>query len=85
MGTSKYGTNSKGALTKDIIEGLQKELEKLRRTEDNIKYRQNNTKNGGKGEQDETESERKKALNAAISMDVEDQGAHVICAEESRL
>lgn len=46
IGNGKYGTNSKQALTNDIVEGIQKELEKLRRTEENIKLRQKNTKNG---------------------------------------
>jgi hypothetical protein len=30
---------SKQALTKDLMEGLEKELEKLKRTEENIKVR----------------------------------------------
>lgn len=35
----KYGANSKNALTKDLLEGLDKDLEKLRRVEENIKLR----------------------------------------------
>jgi|TARA_B110000285_G_scaffold232219_2_gene302763 hypothetical protein len=31
-GSSKHGTGSKSALTKDLIENLEKELEKLKRT-----------------------------------------------------
>lgn len=34
---------------------------------------------------EETEEERKEALERAIRMDVEEQGAHVIEARESRL
>jgi len=32
----KNGANSKAALTKDIVEGLEKDLEKLKRLEENI-------------------------------------------------
>ena len=35
----KHGAGSKTALTKDLIENLEKELEKLKRTEENIKVR----------------------------------------------
>jgi hypothetical protein len=31
-----FRANSKGALTKDLIEGLEKDIEKLKRLEENI-------------------------------------------------
>jgi hypothetical protein len=34
-----FSNTGKGGLTKDLIEGLEKDLEKLRRTEENLKLR----------------------------------------------
>jgi hypothetical protein len=34
-----YSANNKKALTKDIIEGLEKDIERLKRKEENIKRR----------------------------------------------
>jgi hypothetical protein len=39
IGGGKNGANSKAALTKDIVEGLEKDLEKLKRLEENIQRR----------------------------------------------
>jgi len=39
--------NSKNALTKDLIEGLEKDLEKLKRFEENIKVRKTLSMKGG--------------------------------------
>ena len=36
IGSGKNGANSKSALTKDIVEGLEKDIEKLKRLEENI-------------------------------------------------
>ena len=57
-GSGKHGTGSKSALTKDLIENLEKELEKLRRTEDNIKIRKHIALKGDRTIIDETEEER---------------------------
>jgi len=45
-------------LTNDLLEGLQKDLEKLRRLEDNIKIRKMLTQKGGKEMVEETEKDR---------------------------
>jgi hypothetical protein len=57
-GSSKYGTGSKTALTKDLIENLEKELEKLKRTEENIKVRKHIATKGDRSILDETEEDR---------------------------
>lgn len=57
----KHGTSSKAALTKDIIDNLEKELEKLKRTEENIKVRKHIALTGDRGILDETEDDRKRA------------------------
>ena len=57
-GSSKHGTGSKTALTKDLIENLEKELEKLKRTEENIKVRKHIATKGDRSILDETEEDR---------------------------
>jgi hypothetical protein len=54
----KHGTGSKTALTKDLIENLEKELEKLKRTEENIKVRKHIALKGDRSILDETEEDR---------------------------
>lgn len=58
IGSGKHGTGSKTALTKDLIENLEKELEKLRRTEENIKVRKHIALGGDRAILDETEEDR---------------------------
>lgn len=36
---AKNGANSKGALAKDLVEGMEKDLRKLKLTEENIRNR----------------------------------------------
>lgn len=36
IGVGKHGTNSKTAIAKDLVDGIEKELEKFRRQKDNI-------------------------------------------------
>ena len=62
-GMGKHGTGSKTALTKDLIENLEKELEKLRRTEENIKVRKHIALKGDRSILDETEDDRQRAKN----------------------
>jgi len=50
--------NSKGALTNDLIEGLEKDLEKLKRLEENIKVRKTLTLKNGAAILDETDADR---------------------------
>ena len=54
----KHGAGSKGALTNELIENLEKELDKLKRTEENIKIRRHITKFGDRTIIDETEEDR---------------------------
>jgi hypothetical protein len=54
----KHGTGTKTALSKDLIENLEKELEKLRRTEENIKVRKFTALGGDRSILDETEEQR---------------------------
>lgn len=54
----KHGTGSKAALTKDLIENLEKELDKLRRNEEGIKLRKRVALKGDRGSFDETEEDR---------------------------
>jgi hypothetical protein len=47
-------------LTKDLIENLEKELDKLKRTEENIKVRKHIALKGDRSILDETEDDRQK-------------------------
>ena len=42
-----YRTNSKSALAKDLVEGIEKDLEKLRRQQENIQLRKTLAQKGG--------------------------------------
>jgi len=85
IGSGKYGANSKNALTKDLIEGLEKDLEKLKRFEENIKVRKTLSMKGGQAILDETEDDRERARTDAIQKAVQSEGAHIIHADEKRL
>lgn len=50
--------NSKQALANDLIDGMSKDLEKLKRIEENIRIRKLLTQKGGKDIVDETEKDR---------------------------
>ena len=84
-GSSKHGTGSKSALTKDLIENLEKELEKLKRTEENIKVRKHIALKGDRSVLDETEEDRQRARNQAVEDDMKSQGNQVIHAGEKRI
>ena len=77
----KHGTGSKTALTKDLIENLEKELEKLKRTEENIKVRKHIALKGDRSILDETEEDRQKAKNQAIDAAMKEEGNNVIHAD----
>lgn len=88
LGFSFYlylSANSKNALTKDLIEGLEKDLEKLKRFEENIKVRKTLSMKGGQAILDETEEDRERALTEAIHKDVQKEGAYIIHADQKRL
>jgi len=77
----KHGTGSKTALTKDLMENLEKELEKLKRTEENIKVRKHIALKGDRSILDETEDDRKRAKDLAVEDEVKAQGNNVIHAD----
>ena len=80
-GMGKHGTGSKTALTKDLIENLEKELEKLKRTEENIKVRKHIALKGDRSILDETEDDRQKAKDQAIEDEMKTLGNNVIFAD----
>lgn len=84
-GSSKHGAGSKTALTKDLIENLEKELDKLKRTEENIKVRKHIALKGDRSILDETEDDRQRQKNKAIEDDMKSQGNTVIHADQKRV
>lgn len=84
-GMGKNGTGSKGALTKDLIENLEKELEKLKRTEENIKVRKHIALKGDRSILDETEEDRQRAKNKAVEEEMKAMGNNVIHADQKRI
>jgi hypothetical protein len=81
----KHGTGSKAALTKDLLENLEKELEKLRRTEENIKVRKHVARGGDRAILDETEEDRQRAKDKAIEAEMKELGNNVIHADQKRI
>lgn len=67
------------------MENLEKELEKLRRTEENIKVRKHIAKGGDRRILDETEEDKKNARDQAIKQQMMDEGNDVICGNEARI
>lgn len=84
-GSGKHGTGSKTALTKDLTEILEKELEKLKRTEENIKVRKHIALKGDRSILDETEEDRQRAKNKAIEDEMKELGNNVIHADQKRI
>ena len=76
---------SKKALTNDLIEGLEKDLERLKRFEENLRIRKLRTMKGGDKIINETDDDRYKAKIANLHQDVEGRGAHIIHADLERL
>ena len=85
FGAGKYGNNSKQGLTNDLIEGLEKDLEKLKRFEENIKIRKTLTQKGGKELVDETEKDRERIRQNNLFGEVVEQGAGPLVVNEKRL
>ena len=81
----KHGTGSKGALTKDLIENLEKELDKLKRNEDGIKLRKRVALKGDRGSFDETDEDRQRARDQAVEEEMKALGNNVIHAGEKRV
>ena len=82
--SGKYGGTGKAGITKELVEGLEKDLEKLKRTEELYKNRLHFQKTG-QNLLEETEEDREEARIAQIKADAEEEGAHVIHADEQRL
>ena len=72
-------------MTNDLIEGLEKDLEKLKRFEDNLRIRKLMTMKGGKEFLNETDQDRENARIANLQGQVQDEGAHIIHADERKL
>ena len=85
IGAGKYGNNSKQGLTNDLIEGLEKDLEKLKRFEENIKIRKTLTQKGGQELVDETEKDRERIRQNNLFGEVVEQGAGPLVVNEKRL
>lgn len=80
-----YRNSSKKALTNDLIEGLEKDLEKLKRFEENLRIRKLRTMKGGDKIINETDEDRYNASINALHTDVESRGAHIVHADHERM
>jgi hypothetical protein len=72
-------------VTNDLIEGLEKDLERLKRFEENLRIRKLRTMKGGEKFINETDEDRHNDAIAALHANVQGQGAHIIHAEHRRL
>ncbi len=72
-------------MTNDLIEGLEKDLERLKRFEENLRIRKLRTMKGGEKFINETDEDRHNDAIAALHANVQGQGAHIIHAEHRRL
>lgn len=81
-GMGKHGAGSKTALSKDLMENLEKELEKLKRTEENIKVRKHIATKGDRSILEETEDDRSRQRDQAIYEDLQDRGNNMIRGDQ---
>jgi hypothetical protein len=77
--------NSKQALANDLIDGMSKDLEKLKRIEENIRIRKLLTQKGGKDIVDETEKDRELIRQQNLFDEVVAEGAGPLVVNERRL
>ena len=68
-------------MTNDLIEGLEKDLERLKRFEENLRIRKLRTMKGGDKIINETDEDRHNDAISSLHQNVEGQGAHIIHAE----
>ena len=80
-----FRNSSKKALTNDLIEGLEKDLERLKRFEENLRIRKLRTMKGGDKIINETDEDRKNAAISALHTDLESRGGHIIDANMERM
>lgn len=78
----RCSNNSKQALTNDLLEGMQKDLEKLKRAQETIKLRKLMTQKGGKELADETEDDRKLIRQENLFDDCVREGAGPLIIQE---
>ena len=79
------GAGSKKALNKELVENLDKELDKLKRNEENIKIRRHIAMKGDRSILDETEEDRQLARDHALYEDMTNKGNSVLSADEKRV
>lgn len=77
--------SSKKALTNDLIEGLEKDLERLKRFEENLRIRKLRTMKGGDKIINETDEDRYNAAIGNLQGDLEGRGAHILNADFERM
>lgn len=83
--TDVPSNNSKQALANDLIDGMSKDLEKLKRIEENIRIRKLLTQKGGKDIVDETEKDRELIRQQNLFDEVVAEGAGPLVVNERRL
>jgi hypothetical protein len=64
---------------------LEKDIEKLKRLEENIQRRKIQSQPGGSAFLEETDEDRERMRIDGIKQDVEAEGAYIIWADEKRL
>lgn len=80
-----FRANSKGAITKDLIESIEKDISKLRLLEENIHRRKIQTQPGGAAFLEETEDDRKTIREENLKAQIEQEGGYPIHADEARM
>jgi len=83
MGVGKSGT-SKNAIAKDLVDSMQKEIEKLRRQQENIQLRKHLALTG-QSLVEETKDEKDRETRAKLKGDLTMTGAFVIDAQPSKI
>jgi hypothetical protein len=79
-----YRTNSKAALAKDLIDGIDKDLDKLKRQRENILLRKHLAMTG-QSLVEQTEEEKLRDMEAKLKRDLTEGGVHVIAASPRKI
>ena len=83
--TTMCRNSSKKALTNDLLEGMEKDLERLKRFEENLRIRKLRTMKGGDKIINETDEDRYNDAIKAMQTDVQGRGAHIIHGDFERM
>ncbi len=83
IGVGKHGSDSRVGLAKDLVEAMEKDLEKLKRQAENISLRKTLATKGGVVD-DKTEEEHEQELAEQMNRDLTGFGTHVIHASPKR-